>query len=197
MKHERMKQQAIYSLHKARSRRTQLLEELGVLMKSMEVQGDKLPPKEVVEREKVLQSSNRRVEAAISQYEDLLEECRIQEDEARCEDQDQPSSSEGSDDDVKMEPSEESNSPSGESPSCLRSHEAEPPVEVSMKGDQVMALEGDVTVSPEEDDILTGAHTSTEDQGPTSDPTSMAGELAKLHVHSPSQQKHEDRETSK
>ena len=77
MKNERMKQRAIYSLHKARSRWTQLLEELGVLMKSMKVQGGKPPPKEVVEREKVLQSSNRRVEAAISQYEDLLEECRI------------------------------------------------------------------------------------------------------------------------
>ena len=61
---------------------------------------------------------------------------------------------------------------------------------------QIMASEGDVTVSPEEDDILTGVHTPTEDQGPTSDPTSMAGELAKLQVHSPPQEKPEDRETS-
>ena len=136
-----------------------------------------------------------RVEAAISQHENLLEECCIREDEAHCEDQDQPSSGEGSDNDVKMEPSEESDPPSGESPSCLCSHEAEPPVEVSMEGDQVMASEGDFTVSPEEDDILTGVHTPTEDQGPTSDPTSMTGELAKVHVHSP-QQKPEDRETS-
>ena len=95
-----------------------------------------------------------------------------------------------------MEPSEESDHPSGESPSCLCSHEAGPSVEVSTEGDQVMASEGDVTVSPEEDNILTGGQTLTEDQGPTSDPISMAGELAKLHVHSPSQQKPEDRETS-
>ena len=64
----------------------------------------------------------------------------------------------------------------------------EPSVEVVTEGSPPVASGGDTTVSPEEDDLLTGDQTHTEDQSPTSDAASMTREMAKLQVHSPPHQ---------
>ena len=95
-----------------------------------------------------------------------------------------------------MEPSEESSPPGVESPSHLSNQEMEPPMEADMEGTLLFASGGNITVSPKEDDILTGDQTHTEDKSPTSDTTSMAEEMARLHVHSPPHQEPEDDETS-
>ena len=55
-----------------------------------------------------------------------------------------------------MEPSEEISPPSVESPSHLSNQETEPPMEADTEGTPSLASGGNITVSPEEDDILSG-----------------------------------------
>ena len=79
----------------------------------------------------------------------------------------------------------EESGPTGvESTSPLRSQEAEPSMEVDM--DDILPLtSGDATtVTAEEEEMLMG------------DPTSVAGEMAKLQVSSPDSHRPEDGETS-
>ena len=79
---------------------------------------------------------------------------------------------------------EESGPTGAESTSPLRSQEAEPSMEVD--GDDILLLtSGDtITVTAEEEEMLMG------------DPTSVAGEVAKLQVSSPDSHKPEDGKTS-
>ena len=79
----------------------------------------------------------------------------------------------------------EESGPTGvESTSPLRSQEAEPSMEVDMDDIPPLTSGSTVTVTAEEDEMLTG------------DPTSVAGEMAKLQVSSPNSPKPEDDETS-
>ena len=83
-----------------------------------------------------------------------------------------------------VEGPEESGPTGAESTSPLRSQEAEPSMEVDV--DDILPLtSGDATtVTAEEEEMLMG------------DPTSVAGEMAKLQVSSPDSHKPEDGETS-
>ena len=120
----------------------------------------------------------------VAENEDHLEESWIQEEEAHHGDQGQSNSSEGQYSDVVVEEVEESGLTSVESTSPLESQETEPSMEVDVDSTPPLTSGGDITVSAEEDEMLTG------------DPTSVAGEMAKLQVSSPNSLKPEDGETS-
>ena len=136
------------------------------------------------ERMGVIQTALEKAEASITRNEAYLEESRIREDKARHEDQGQSNSSEGQDDDIVVEGPEESGPTGAESTSPLRSQEAEPSMEVDIDDIPPLTSGGTITVTAEEDEMLTG------------DPTSVAGEMAKLQVSSPNSPKPEDDETS-
>ena len=79
----------------------------------------------------------------------------------------------------------EKSGPTGaESTSPLRSQEAEPSMEVDVDDIPPLTSDGAITVTAEEEEMLMG------------DPTSVAGEMAKLQVSSPDSHKPEDGETS-
>ena len=71
-----------------------------------------------------------------------------------------------------------------ESTHPLKSQETEPSMEVDVDNIPSLTSGGGVTVSAEEDEMLTG------------DPTSVAGEMAKLQVSSPDSHELKDGETS-
>ena len=83
-----------------------------------------------------------------------------------------------------VEGPEESGLTGAESTNPLGSQETEPSMEVNMDSTPPLTSGNAITVSAEEDEILTG------------DPTSVAGEMAKLQVSSPNSPKPEDGETS-
>ena len=120
----------------------------------------------------------------VTENEDHLEESWIQEEEACQEDQGQSDSSEGPDDDIVVEGPEESGPTGAELTSPLRSQEAEPSMEVDVDDIPPLTSGGTITVTAEEEEMLMG------------NPTSVAGEMAKLHVSSPDSHKPEDGETS-
>ena len=132
----------------------------------------------------IIQTALEKAEASVAENEDHLEEGWIWEAEAHQGDQDQSDSSEGQDDDVMVEGPEESGPTGAESTGPLRSQEAEPSMEVDMDDILPLTSGGAITVTAEEEEMLMG------------DPTSVAGEMARLHVSSPDSHKPKDGETS-
>ena len=149
----------------------------------MEAAADRKVWKGIKERMGVLQTALKKFEALIAENKDHLEESWIQEEEAHQGDQGQSNSSEGQDEDVIVEGPEESGPTGVESTGPLRSQEAGPSMEVDV--DDIPSLtSGDATtVTAKEEEILMG------------DPTSVAGEMARLQVSSPDSYKPEDGET--
>ena len=149
----------------------------------MEAAADGKVQKEIEERMGILRTALKKVEASVTENEDHLEEIRIWEEEACQGDQGQSDSSEGQDGDVVVEGLEESGPTGLESTGPLRSQEAEPSMEVDV--DDILPLtSGDATtVTAGEDEMVMG------------DPTSVAGEMARLQVSSPDSHKPEDGET--
>ena len=178
--HERAKEKFRSSLNRSLRQWARLLRELDKLSKGLEAATDRKARKEIDERMGIVRTSLDKAEASVAENEDHLEESRIREEEAGQGDQGQSNSSEGQDDDVMVEGPEENGPTGAESTSPLRSQEAEPSIEVDMP----LTSGGAITVTAEEDDMLTG------------DPTSVAGKMAKLQVTSPDSHNPEDGKTS-
>ena len=131
----------------------------------------------------VVRTALYKAEASITRNEAHLEESQIQEEEAHQGDQGQSNSSEEQEDDIVVERPEESGPTGAESTNTLGNQEAESSMEVDVDDILLLAPDSATAVTPEEDEMLTG------------NPTSVAGEMAKLQVSSPNSPKPEDGET--
>ena len=140
--------------------------------------------KDIEERMNVLQTSLKKVEAAVAENENHLEESWIQEKEACQGDQGQSDSSEEHEDDVVVKEPEESGLTGAESTGPLESQGTEPSMEVDMDDIPPLTSGDATTVTAEEDEMLMG------------NPTSVTGEMVWLQVTSPDSHKPEDGETS-
>ena len=132
----------------------------------------------------VLRTALKKVEASMTQSEDHLKESQVREEEARQEDRGQSNSSEEQDEDVVVEGAEGSGPTGVEAIGPLISQEAEPAMEVDMGDIPPLTSKDATTVTPEEDEMLMG------------DPTSVAGEMARLQVAPPDSHKPKDGKTS-
>ena len=136
----------------------------------------------------ILRTALRKVETSIDKSKDHIEESQMREEDAHQEDRGQSNSSEEQDGDIIVEGAQESGPTSAEAtgpPIPMASiQEAEPAMEVD-KGDiPPLTSEDATTVTPEEDNMLTG------------DPTSVAGEMAQLQVTPPESHEPKDGKTS-
>ena len=133
----------------------------------------------------VLRTALKKIEASMAENEDHLEESRMREEEAHQEDRGQSDSSEG---DVIVEGAEESGPNGAEATGppipTASIQEAEPSMEVDVDDILPLTSKDATTVTPEEDEMLTG------------DLTSVTGEMARLQVTSPDSHKPEDGKTS-
>ena len=120
----------------------------------------------------------------MAESKDHLKESRMREEEAHQEDRGQSDSSKGEDGDVVVEGAKGSGPTGAEDIGPLRRQEAEPSMEVDVGDILPLTSEDATTVTPEEDEMLMG------------DPTSVAGEMARLQVTPPDSHKPEDGETS-
>ena len=178
--HKKAKEKFRSLLNRSLCQWAMLLGELNKLSKKLEAAKDRKVWKEVDERIGVIQTVLNKVEASIARNKAYLEESLIQEEEACQGDQGQSDSSEGQEDGIMVEGPEESGLTGAESTNPLRSQEVEPSMEVDVGDAPPLALGSAITVSPKEDEMLMG------------DPTSVAGEMAKLQVPSPNSPKPED-----
>ena len=182
--HKRVEKKSVSSLNRSLCQQARLLEELDKLSKRLEAAKDKKVQKEIGERMGVIRTALEKAEASIAENEARLKESQIWEEEARNGDQGQSDSSEGQYGDVVVEEPEESGLTGAESTSPLGGQETEPSMEVDMDSTLPLTSVSAITVSAKEDEILMG------------NPTSVAGEMAKLQVSSPNSHKPEGGETS-
>ena len=183
-KHERVKEKFRSSLNRSLHWWARLLRELDKLSKGLEAATDEKAQKEIDKRMGIIQIALDKAEASVAENEDHIEESWIQEEEACHGVQGQSDSSEGQYSNIVVEEPEESGLTGVESTSPLESQETEPSMEVDMDSTPPLTSGGDITVSAEEDETLMG------------NPTSVAGEMARLQVSSPNSHKPKDGETS-
>ena len=150
----------------------------------MEATTDGKVQKDIEERMNILQTSLKKVEAAVAANENHLEESRIREEEAWQGDQGQSDSSEEHEGDVVVKELEESGLTGAESISPLKSQGTEPSMEIDIDNISPLTSGDSTTVTAKEDEMLTGS------------PTSVTGEMAWLQVTSPDSHKPKDGETS-
>ena len=183
-KHERVKERFRSSLNSSCHQWARLSQELDELSQGIEATADRKLRKQTEERMGVLQTTLKKVEASMAKGKDHLKESWMREEEACQEDRGQSNSSKGQDRDVVVEGAEGSGPTGVEATDPLRSQEAEPPMEVD--GDDILPLTSNdaTTVTPKEDEMLTGY------------PTSVTGEMAWLQVTSPNSHKPEGGKTS-
>ena len=168
--HERAKERFRSSLNSNRCRWAKLLQELDELSQGIEAAADRKLRKETEIRMGVLRTALRKVETSINESKDHLEESQIREEDACQVDWGQSDSNTDEDGDVIVEGAQESGPTGVEATGppipMASTQEAECAMEVDIGDMPQLASEDTTTVTPEEDDMLTGY------------PTSVAGEMA-------------------
>ena len=166
--HERAKERFRSSLNSNRSRWAKLLRKLDKLSQGIEATVDKKLRKETELRMGMLRTSLRKVETSINESEDHLEESEMREEEAHQVDRGQSNSNTDEDGDVIVEGMQESGPTSVEATGppipTVSTQEAECAMDVDIGNMPQLTSEDATTITPEEDDVLTG------------DPTSVAGD---------------------
>ena len=182
-RHVEMKRaKAATSLGSCNKRRTDLCTEFDATSEAMQMVTDRASGRELKHRLNSLQTSLTAIEQAITKYENILEDCRMQEEEARQEEvisQEQEEEEGDTDAEMVEEGERRDGEPSG--PQGAAGTEDIPPLDPA----------GDA-ISPEEDAFLmqqasqpidpaTGSHS------PRSKASMVSGEMAELSLTSPSQ----------
>ena len=187
---ERKRNESTSSLRKCHNRRTKLRDEFDAVSKAMEVLTDAPSHREIEQRLNTLQTSLNTVERSIMKFENLIEDCRmveeevcrIEEDEAHLEEEICQEEEEEIVD-VEMVKEEERGDPESSGPRREADTEDIPP----------LVSAGD-TVSPEEqapqpEDPAAGSHS------PRSKTGTVSGGMAELCLTSLSHPGHEEDET--
>ena len=173
---ERRRQEASVSLNKCHSRRTRLHEEMDAVSAALEATSHADARQEHERKLVVLRTSLSSIEASISRFENIIEECRMMEEEVRqtteeMASQDQPNSD---NEDMEMVDQDMVSQPEPSAPST----------EANMGDQPMLASEGGV-VSPEEEAILMGVASQSEDRSPANKTALVSGGLAELQLASP------------
>ena len=176
------------SLQKCLNRRTKLCDEFDAMSQAMEVITDAPSSREMEHRLNTLQTSLSVVERSIMKFENLIEDCRMLEEEVHHVEEDEACQEEEIAD-FEMAEEEEHDDPESSGPHGEADTEGPPPL-----------ASAEDAVSPEEDTLLmqpasqpkdpaTGSHS------PRSETGMVSGEMAELCLTSPSQPGHEEDET--
>ena len=175
------------SLNSNHHRWAKLLKELDELFQGIEAAVDKKLRKETELKMGVLRTILRKVETSINESKDHLEKSWMREEEAHQVDRGQSDSNMDEDGDVIVEGVQESGPTSEEATGppipTASTQEAERTMDVDISDMPQLASKDATAVTPE-DDML------------TSDPTSVAGEVARLQVTPPESHEAEDSEAS-
>ena len=201
---ERKHNESTSSLQKCRNRRTKLRDEFDAVSKTMEVLTDAPSRREMEQRLNTLQTSLNAVETSITKFENLIEDCRMVEEEVHCFEEDEAHLEE----EICQEEEEEICQEEEEEIANIEMVEEEkhgdpessgPCREADTEDIPPLVSAGD-TVSPEEDTLLMQQAPQPEDpavgsHGPRSKTGVVSGGMAELCLTSPSHPGHEEDET--
>ena len=193
---EKRRTDAASSLQKCRNWQTKLRDEFDAVSQAMEMTTDALSSRELEHRLNTLQTSLDVVERSITKFENLIEDCRMLEEEPRCVEEDEARMEE----EIRQEQEEEvTNAEMADEEERGDPKPSAPCGEADTEGPPPLASTEDA-VSPKEDALLmqpasqpkdpaTGSHS------PRSETGTVSGEMAELCLTSPSQPGHEEDET--
>ena len=187
---------AASSLRKCRNRQTKLRDEFDAVSQAMEVISNAPSSQEMEHRLNTLQTSIDAVERSITKFENLIEDCWMQEEEVHCVEEDEARMEE----EIHQEQEEEvTNAEMADEEECSDPEPSGPCGEADTEGPPPLASAEDA-VSPEEDTFLMQAASQPEDpatgsHSPRSKTGMVSGEMAELCLTSPSQPGHEEDET--
>ena len=172
---------AASSLQKCNKRQTQIRTEFDATSEAMQVVADAPSSREMEHRLSSLQTSLTVIERAIMRYENIIEDCRMQEEEAHQEEEISHKQEEEEVTDADMVDEEEHGDAEPSNPQGVADTEGIPPLDPA----------GDA-VSPEEDAFLMQPASQTKDpttgsHSPRSETGTVSGEMADLSLTSPSQ----------
>ena len=167
------------SLQKCSNRWVKLCNEFDAVSKTMEMMTDDPSSWEMEHRLNTLQTSLDKVERFIMRYEDLIEDCQMQEEEARLEEEISREEEEVTD--AEMVDEEEHGDPEPSAPHEEADTEDPPPLAptedaVSPEGDALLMQQ-----ASQPEDPAAGSHS------PRSETGTVSGEMAELSLTSPSQ----------
>ena len=171
---------AASSLRKCNNQWTKLHTEFDATSKTMEVITDAPSSREMEHRLSTLQTSLDVVERSITRYENLIEDCQMQEEEAHLEEEVT---------DAEMVEEEERGDPEPSGPHGEANTEGPPPLDPI---EDAVSLEEDAFLmqpASQPEDPATGSHS------PRSEAGTVSGEMAELSLTSPSQPGPEEVET--
>ena len=159
------------------------------MSQAMELITDAPSSREMEHRLNTLQTSLDAVERSIMRFENLIEDCQMQEEEAHLEEEIPQEQEEEEVTDVEMVDEEERGDPEPSGPSGEADTEGPPPLACA-----------EDAVSPEEDALLMQPASQPKDpaagsHSPRSETGTVSGEMAELCLTSPSQPGHEEDET--
>ena len=135
-----------------------------------------------------------KAEEAIGRFENWLEECRLMELKAWNKDQTGPLDQAPGD--VMVEALLEESESSTSSSDDPDNPEAQPLEQADAEGTQVAPSEGNLAITPEEEEILLGGETPQTGYGQASETASVTGDLARMQVNSPLHEQPEDGDAS-
>ena len=180
---------AASSLWKCNNRQTKLRTEFDAMSQAMEVITDAPSSREMEHRLSTLQTSLGAVERSITRYENLIEDCQMQEEEACLKEEISREQEEEEVTDAEMVDEEERGDPEPSGPHGEADTEGPPPPAsaedaVSPKEDALL-----MQPAPQPKDPAAGSHS------PRSETGTVLGEMAELSLTSPSQPGPEEDET--
>ena len=184
------------SLRKCCNRQTKFCSKFDAVSKTMEVLTDAPSRREMEQRLNTLQTSLNAVERSITKFKNLIEDCRmleeevhnVEEDEA-CLEEEIHQEEEEEIADIKMVGEEECGNPEPSGPHGEANTEGLPPL---VSAGDAISLEGDgllMQPAPQPQDPVAGSHS------PRSETGTVSGEVAELCLTSPSHPGHEEDET--
>ena len=187
---------ATSSLQKCHNRQTKLHDEFDAVSQAMEVITDALSSREMEHRLNTLQTSLSAVERSIAKFENLIEDCRmleeevhhIEEDEA-CLEEEICQEEEQEITDIKMAREEEHSDTKSSGPRGEADTKGPPlldPIEDAISPEEDVLL---MQPTPQPEDPADGSHS------PRSETGTVSGEMAELCLTSPSQPGHKGDET--
>ena len=169
------------SLQKCNKWQTQLCTEFDAMSEAMQVVADAPSSREIEHRLNSLQTSLTAIERSIMRYENIIEDCRMQEEEA-CQEEE-----------ISHEQEEEEvpNAEMVDEEECSNPEPSDPHGEADTEGPPPLDPVGDA-VSPKEDAFLMQPASQSEDptagsHSPRSETGTVSGEMADLSLTSPSQ----------
>ena len=187
---ERKRNESTSSLQKCHNRQTKLRDEFDAVLKAMEVLTNPPSRREMEQRLNTLQTSLNMVERSIMKFKNLIEDCRMLEEEVHCIEEDEAHQQEEEEiADVEMVKEEERSDPESSGPHGEANTEGLPPL-VSA-GDAISPEEDALLMqpAPQPEDTAAGSHS------PRSETGMVLGGMAKLCLTSLSHPGHEEDET--